>query len=878
MSWRRFFRRKQSDADLIQEIDLHLAEEIDEYVALGMSPQEARRWALLKFGNPQRVRENLWRQNTVTALDHFWRDLKYTARTLARAPGFTLVAVMVMALCLGATTSLFTIVQAVLLKPLPFQDPSKLIMIYEHFPDSNAEFDYNKVSAADYYDWRGQTHGFEDMAAWRHWMFNLTGERTELPEVVQAAAGTWNLFSVLGVRPALGRTFTEAEDRPGANRVAILTWSIFQRRFGEDPSVIGEQVRLDANPYTVVGVLPRWFVYPDASVQVWILYGSVATPELLAHHDFHQSFVIARQRPHVSLASAMSQVSAIQYRLHMLYLDESVAGEVKARSLRDDVVRDVKRPLLVLLGAVGCVLLIGCLNVANLLVARGAARQKEIAIRGALGAARLTLIRQQMVESVLICIAGGAIGILLSFAATQWLVGAWQGLPRAEAIHIDGAVLTFSCALVFVAALLAGLLPALSTTQKAAYAALQDSSRSAKGSVSGTTLRRTLLTIEIAVTVVLLIAAGLLLKSFIHLRTTDLGATTKNVLTMHYDLPRRQYDKAEKVVAFNEILLGQLRHLPGVLAVGLGSIVPGAGYGGDKYFTIPEHPPQQPGEALPDALYRMADPGYFSALQIPLLVGRFFTPADRLEHSNYVIISRQLAQEYFRGEDPLGKHLYVDWDSGPRNYEVVGVVGDTLYQTGKSAKAAMYFPVFAGPLDRDYTVVVRTASDPLAFSLAVQKTIAALDPSLPVSSVLTMEQIVGQSAETIRFSATLVLAFAALSLLLAAVGLFGVLSYIVAQRTAEIGIRMALGAQRDQVMRLMLGDGLRPALIGLGLGLVASAGVTRLIQSMLYGTRPLDPPVFLLVTSILLLVASAACVLPAWQASRLDPMQALRSE
>jgi len=878
MSWRRFFLRQQSDADLMQEIELHLAEEMEENAARGMSPEEARRQAFLKFGNPQRARENLWQQNTLTAIDNLWRDLKCAARTLARAPGFTLVAVMVMALCLGATTSLFTIVRAVLLKPLPFKDPGRLVMVYEHFHGFSAGFDYNEVSPADYYDWRAQTHGFEDMAAWRWWQFNLTGEGEELPEVVHAAAGTWNLFSVLGVRLPLGRTFSEAEDHVGASRVAMLTWSLFQRRFGGNPSVIGQQIRLDANAYTVVGVLPRWFAYPDTDVQVWVPYASVSTPELLAHHDFHQSFVIARLRPHVSLQGALSQVKAIQLQLHMQYLNKPVAGDVISRPLIDDVVQDVKTPLLVLLSAVGCMLLIGCLNVANLLVARGAARQKEVAIRGALGAGRLTLIRQQMVESVLICSAGGAIGMLLSLAATEWLVGAWQGLPRAEAIHTDGAVLTVSCALVFVAALLAGLLPAVSSTHKSAFAVLQDSSRSAKGSLSRTTLRRTLLAIEIAVTVVLLISAGLLFKSFLRLRTTDLGATTKNVLTMHYGLSRRQYDKPEKVVAFNETLLDRLRNSPGVLAVGLGSVVPGAGYGGDYVFAIPEHPPLKPGEDMPDALYRMADPGYFSALQIPLLSGRFFTAADRLDRSNYVIISRQLEQEYFHGENPLGKHLHVAWNDAPSDYEVIGVVGDTLYQAGKASKAAMYFPVLAGPLDRDFTVVMRTASDPLVLSLPVQKTIAALDPSLPVSDVLTMEQIIGQSAETTSFSATLVLAFAALSLLLAAVGLFGVLSYIVAQRTAEIGIRMALGAQRDQVMRLMLGDGLRPALIGLTLGLAASAGVTRLLQSMLYGTRPLDPSVFLLVTAVLLLVAAGACALPAWRASRLDPMQALRLE
>ncbi len=560
------------------------------------------------------------------------------------------------------------------------------------------------------------------------------------------------------------------------------------------------------------------------------------------------------------------------------HLNEPVAESATSRSLIDDLANDVKTPLLVLLAAVGCMLLIGCLNVANLLVARGAARQKEVAIRGALGADRFTLIRQQMVESFLICATGGVVGVLMSLGATQWLVTAWRGLPRVEAIHADGLVLTFACSLVFIAALLAGLVPAVSSTRKSAFAVLQDSSRSNKGSLSRTTLRKTLLTIEIAVTVVLLVSAGLLFKSFISLRTSDLGATTKNVLTMHYDLPQQQYDAPEKVVAFNESLLERLRHSPGVTAVGLGSVVPGAGYGGDYVFTVPEHPPISPGQEIPDAIYRMADPEYFNALQIPLMRGRFFTAADRLERSNYVIISRQLQDQYFRGENPLGQHINVPWNGALKNYEIVGVAGDTLFQAGQPSQPTMYFPVYAGPLGRDYTLVVRASGDPLAISLPVQKTIAEIDSSLPVSEIMTMDTIVGQSAATTSFSATLVMAFAVLSLLLAAVGLFGVLSYMVAQRSSEIGIRMALGAQRDQVLRQMLADGLRPALVGLGIGLAACAAVTRLIASMLFGTRPLDPTVLSLVAAALLLVAAGACALPAWQASRLNPMQALRLE
>ena len=734
------------------------------------------------------------------------------------------------------------------------------------------------MSPADYYDWRARTHGFKDMAAWRDWQFNLSGGHGEIPEVLQAEAGTWNLFSVLGVRPALGRTFAENEDQFGANRVAMLTWGLFERRFGGDPKVIGKEIHMDGHAWTVVGVLPRWFAYPDSNVQLWVPYTSIASPGFLQHHDDDQSFVVARLRPGVSLAVAMSEVKAVQYRLHMEHLDEPVAGDAISRPMLDDVVENVRTPLLILLSAVGCMLLIGCLNVANLQVARGAARQREMAIRGALGAGRLTLMRQHLVESVLLCSMGGSLGVLMSVAVTRWLIHAWQNLPRAESIHTESGVLVFACGLVIAAGLLAGLLPATIAARKSTFGVLQDATRTVRGSASRTRLRRTLLTAEIAVTVVLLVAAGLLFKSFLQLRMTDVGATTNDVLTMHYDLPKFVYDTPAKVVNFSEALLERVRHLPGVVASGLGSVVPGAGYGDDDVFTIVEHSPLKPGQDMPEALTRAADSGYFHALEIPLLRGRLFTPQDRLKQANTVVISEQLAQEYFHGENPLGMQIKVPEWGNATNYEVVGVVGDTLYQPDKASKATIYVPVFAGQLDRDYTLIVRTASNPLAMSLPVQKEIAAFDPGLPVSKVLTMQQILGQSAETASFSATLVLAFAALSLLLAAVGLFGVLSYMAAQRTTEIGVRIALGAGREEVLRLMMSDGLRPAVVGLALGLAASAGLTQLIPSMLYATQPLDPTVFVLVAVTLFAAAALACAAPAWRASRMDPMAALRTE
>ena len=871
-------RKRNADVERELRSDLDLEEE--EQRERGFSPEEARHAALRAFGNPALIREltsAVWSWN---AAENLLRDLRISVRTLFRSPAFSLLAVLVMALCIGATTSLFTVVRSVLLRPLPFRDPDRLVMIYEHFrdPSMNAQdFNYNAVAPADYYDWRSQTHGFEDMAAWRYWQFTLTGERGELPEQVSARGGSWNLFPVLGVQAVIGRTFSESEDRLDGSAV-LLTWNLFERRFGGDASIVGRQIHLDGKPYTVVGVLPKWFNYPDARVQVWVPYLSGLPPDVLPHHDFHFTRVVARLRPGVSLASALSQVEGVQYQEHLQNLHAPVAEGVAPKTLIQDLAQNVKKPLVILLWAVNCMLLIGCLNVASLLVARSAARQREIGVRSALGARRMRLIREQLMESLLVSIAGGIAGVLLSFGATNWLVSTWLDLPNVQSIRADGTVLAFACALVFVTALVAGLLPAISSTSKEAIGALQASSRSARGNQARTTLRKLLLTLEIATTVILLIAAGLLLKSFWRLRTTDVGCATDNVLTMGYSLPPKKYDSPNKVNTFNETLLERVRSIPGVGAVALASMVPGAGAGEDDVFTISEYPPIAPGVALPDALMRMVDPGYFSALHIPLLRGRFFTSDDRTGRPRTVIIDRLLAQQYFHGEDPLGKHLHLV-AYGNTDYEIVGVVADTLYQVGQPLRATMYFPVLDGDrIGGGRVLAVRTTADPIAFSVPIQKLIAELDPEMPVSEVFTITQIIERSLGNASLSASLVLGFAVLSLVLASVGLYGIMSYLTTQRTGEIGVRMALGARRMQVVRLMLGDGLRPALYGLVLGLVASAVAVRLIQSMLYGTRPLDPTIFAAVAAMLLGVTALACLVPAWRASRIDPMQALRIE
>lgn len=870
------FSRKKEKVRLKAELNFHLEQQVAENIAGGMDPEEARFSALRLIGNPTLLEEEARSTWSWNWLESLWRDIRYGSRTLTRARGFALTAILVMALGIGATTSLFTIVRSVLLNPLPFRDQSKLVMVYEHFRGNDNP--YNVVAPGDFYDWREKTHGFQDMGTWRWWAGAITTDSGEMPELIAGAAGSWNLFSVLGVDPVLGRTFTPDEDRIGAGDAVILSWSFFQGRFSGDRTILGKTVRIDSKPYTVVGVLPKSFTYPVPEVKVWIPFAPTFEPEQLAAHDRHESHVVARFRKDVPPATAIQQVSALQYQIHLASGNLPVAEEAVMRPVLDDVVQDVKTPLLVLMASVGCMLLIACLNVSNLLVARSASRRREVAIRGALGGSRVKLICEQMMESFLISVVGGGLGILLSVAATRWLANNWKALPRADAIQIDSIVLIFAGLVVVVSALLSGLLPAISSTGKQLLSALQESTRTVGGGVSRTALRKTLLAAEVTLTVVLLISAGLLFKSFMHLRSSDLGCATDRVLTMQYGLPDKDYDKPEKVIGFHEAVLQKVRALPGVVAAGMVSLAPGAGYGGDSIFTIPEHP--APSKALDmDALTRVADPGYFDAAQIPLLQGRVFTPQDRLDRANYVVISNMFAEKYFPNDSPLGKHVKMTWNRKNDPLEIVGVVGDTVYEIGQPIMPMIYFPYLSGTMDTtEATLVIRTAQDPLAVALPAQKQIASQDKQIAVYRVLTIPQIVGRATANQSFSASLVLAFALLSLMLAAVGLYGVLSYLVTQRITEIGIRMALGAQRSEILRLVLLDGMRPVFIGLGLGLLGGAAAGTLIRSILYGTRPLDPVVFTAMVLSLLVTSLLASAVPALRACRIEPTQALKAE
>ncbi len=872
---RGFLRGRGHNGEFDDEMHEHLQLLAEKFVAQGMSGEEATAAARRQFGNTTLLQEDRRGLQTFLSVEALWQDLRHGFRRLLKDRSFTLLAVLVLALGIGANTTLFTVVRSVLLKPLPFENPGQLVMLYEQSADH--KYPYNVVAGGIFQQWQEQSRSFEQMAIVSGSGYNLSGANGVLPEKAEGGKCSWNLFSTLGVRPAYGHVFAAEDDSPNANATVILTWSLWKRRFGGDPAIIGKNILLDGAAYTVIGILPAWFSYPDPETQVWTPIRHETRPAVMDSLNNHQFSVVARLKADHTLAQGLADVDTIEKRIRSEHPDliETIGSGASVLPLLDEFVDAYKTPLYVLLGTTACFLLIACLNVANLLVARSAARRREFAIRAALGGSRPRLLREQVVESVVLSMAGGILGIALARFALQWIVRVRHDIPRAETIHIDVPVLLFASAIALLSGIAAGLLPAFSATGTRILESLQESSRSVGGGQSRAKLRKVLLSLEVGFTMVLLIAAGLLLKSYERLRSFDLGCGIENILTLRVDLPKPKYLDQQRVAFFKQVI-DSVSSLPGVQKAGMVSVLPGHGYGSDDSFVVSEHPPLPPGRVLL-ALKRFADPGYFAAMQIPFLRGRTFSDPETPDRATSVIISDLFARMFFPDEDPIGKHLRVNLTDHDISYEIVGVVRDTRFSISRPVEPMMYFPLYSGIFGRA-TIVVRSPRDPSGLALPIQKLIAQMDVDLPVSDVLTMEQLVSGSTINASFTASLILAFAALSLLLAAAGLYGVLSYLVTQRKNEIGVRIVLGAGRMEVLRLMLVDGLRPAAVGLIAGLGVGAFAAGFMRSMLYSVQPLDEAVFLAATILLAFVTCAACIVPAWRASRIEPMAALRSE
>jgi putative ABC transport system permease protein len=873
------FHRRRSDRDLAKEIAAHFNEERAENIARGLSPEEADRLARIKFGSARRVHEDLWQQNSVAPFENLARDFRHAVRTLARTPGFTLTAILVMALGIGATTALFTVVRSVLLNPLPYRDSARLVQLYEDQGNTGQQYHYIPVAAGSFAEWQHAARGSAQMALIGPWRgYNVSASGSQLPESVAAGWVSWNFFRVLGVAPALGRDFLASDDQPSAAATVILSNSFWKRRFAADPAIVGKSVWLDAKSYIIIGVMPPSFAYPDSKTQLWTAASHEATPSAMSTFEDHRYYAIARRLPGTTATGLLSQLNTVQKGIKLSHPGPSVGSFVVGHTLLDATVEDYKTPLYVLLAATICVLLIACLNVANLLVARSAARQKDLAIRAALGGSRWRLIREHLTESLVLSAAGGALGLLLAWAALAWLLHSHVDIARAQEIYLDGWAFVFVIVISTVTGLVAGLIPSFSLHAGQLLETLQNSSRSHSGGKGRARLRKTLLTAEVALTVVLLLGAGLLLKSYQRLRSTDLGCAVDNVITMGFGLPDVHYPQPAQRIAFFDQLLARVRALRGVEAAGLSTAVPGQGWSGNNDVSIVEHPPLPKGVSI-DLLRRAVDPGYFAAIQIPLLRGRYFRNDERLDRSHVAIIDESTARQFFPGEDPIGRHIKSieggDDDSLPR--EIVGIVDNTRWMISQPGRPTFYLPLFTRDAD-GATLVVRSSSNVESLALPVQKVFSQLDPDLPVSDVLTMRQNIGVATLQDQFNSTLVLCFAIIALVLAAVGLYGVLSYLVTQRTGELGIRIALGAQRAEVMRLTLTDGLAPVAIGLLVGLAGGAATVQLLRTMLYGMSPFDWSVFSTVVIVLAVTAAVACAIPAWRATQLDPAQALRTE
>ncbi len=884
------FQKDRLDREFSEELESHLQLHVEDGIRSGLSPGEARRQAVLRLGGIEPVKERQRDRRGIPFLESLGRDLAYAARMMRSHPGFTATVILTLALGIGANTAIFSVIDAVLLRPLAFPHPDQLITLWNG-PGFGAGL---PLSGPAFLDWQRENQTFTSMALYTlPQSYNLTGGGQ--PSYIFGVATEADFFSTLGVTPLLGRTWTKGEDKAGANREVVLSYGLWQSQFAANRRIIGRQIELNDRAYTVVGVMPLGFCFPPR-VELWAPMDM--SPNELGGRGDHGYLAIGRMKPGVTLHQAQADLSLIAKRLEKLY--PNTGGGAWVNSLHDWLFGPLEMGLWLMLSAVALVLLIACVNIANLLLARSSARHKEMAVRGALGASRWRLLRQSLSESILLALLGGGTGLLFGWAGIQVLPLLTGPVPTGvPPIGLNGSVLAFTLLLALASGLLFGLAPAWESSRAAVLAELKGGA----GAVVSTGRRRRLIgnglvAAEIAISLTLLVAAGLMLKSFVKLRSTDFGVRRDGILTAQVNLPRSKYGSDAKILTFTRALLQRVRGLPGVLSAGITDHLPLYGHTNGTVTLYGKPTNTDNSFDLKQSVVEMHEitPGYFKTMGIPLIVGRRLTEEDHdralalnMELSRHpttsetrnaiypVDINRTMARKYWLRENPIGQRFSFQGDSGPW-MEVVGVVGDTRQWGLRVPPRPEEYQPFFGSTYGGTILVLHTALSPLSLVPAVKQQVAALDPDLPVFQVRTMNQLVEQRTTGDRIASLLIGLFAGLAVLLAAVGIYGVMAYVVAQRTNEIGIHMALGAQKSDVLRMVAGQGLKLALIGVAIGLAAALALTRFLSSLLYGVKPTDPLTFIAVSLILIAVALLACYVPARRATKVDPMVALRCE
>ena len=883
---RSLFRGAQADQELEDELRDHLERKTEEYVTQGMTQEEARRRARLELDGLEQTKEKCRDTRRINWIQDLVQDLRYGLRMLRKNRTFAAIVILTLALGIGANTAIFSVVYTVLLKALPYPHADRLVMVYENVRLPNYQNARNVASPGNFSDWMAQNTVFESMAAYRNRSFNVTG--TGEPLRVEGELVSAEFFRTLQVNAALGRRFTSEEDRPGNSHVLVMSDGLWRSRFAADPRVIGQKILLDDQSYEIVGVLPPGFHFPDPDDQIWA--PMALTPDDLINRGSHFLNVFARVKPGVTLDQAQTQMNLIARHLTEVYPQSNAGQTVNVVPLHEDIAGPVRPALLVLVGAVALVLLIVCANVANLQLARASARHREMAVRLALGAGRGRVARQLLTESVLLALLGCVLGVLLA----RWGLGALRilaasNLPRTEEFRLSAPVLLFSLAISVMAGLLFGVSPVFQAVRGDVQETLKSGSRES-ASASKLRTRSLLVVLETALGFVVVIGAGLLVRSFLRIEQVQLGFQPQGVLTFRV-IPRgERYRAPGQRTLFYQQAVERLQALPGVQSAAAVTFIPLTLAKGSKGFTVEGRVPSGPGQ-IPMAGYDIVTPRYFQTMRIPLLEGRDFSWSDTPQTQPVVIINEAMAKRYWPREDTLGKRFH---QAGPDDkfpwMTIIGVVADIReFSPTAQPEPTMYLPIsqpprpagsddasVGAPILRDW--VVRTSGDPIRIASSIRSAIWKVDKNLPITRVRSMEEVRSISLASQRMNLLLFGLFAVLALVLATVGIYGVLAYSVAQRTREIGIRLALGARGDDVLRLVIGQGMRLAALGLSMGLIAALALTRSMAGMIYGVSSTDPVTFLAVAVGLALVAMAACYLPARRAMHVDPMVALRYE